>query len=307
MDQTDGRTELKTAFISATGGEVTARLAEMLHRRGIEALTLGRTRVGHTIAEETIRLIGVADFVVVVLPDASEPGALFNLGLARGMGKPVFVLSEGPVTVSDIRGVYVRVISGVQDVEEVGSDLDRFLRHAKRPELPQDPPPARRIDLAWAREELERQRSAELGARAEAFELLVARIFSAVGAETQSLREEGPDAGADFVVWLNDVAFAVGGPILIECKILHGGVGSVLKNAEVYARKLERALSRSDAILALLIFDHSRPYTPSTPFATPDVLPFSIDDLISGFEEGTFQQEVVRRRRRSAVTANSAS
>ncbi len=70
-------------------------------------------------------------------------------------------------------------------------------------------------------------------------------------------------------------------------------------------KRLEKALSATNANLALLIYDHDRLQTPPSIYETPKVLSFAIDDVIAGLQRGTFGREVLRRRERAA-TARAA-
>jgi hypothetical protein len=101
------------------------------------------------------------------------------------------------------------------------------------------------------------------------------------------------------------VAFEAGGPILVECKVLRGGSGSVIKNVESYVKRLAKTVDESDASLAMLVFDHDRPHVPPSLYQTPKVLSFAVDELIDGLENGTLEAEILRRRRRAAFVRGS--
>jgi Restriction endonuclease len=293
--------ELRRCFVSGPSGPVTTAVAGMLASRGIEVLTVGSIGVGMSITQEILRMIASADFVVAVLTSDGRDNTMYELGFSRSLGKPALVFSLGGPLAFDLQGLYVRTLDRPEQITDAADDIDRFLRNAKpTPPLMDNAPSASLGDLDWARKELLLLRSGNLHKRGEQFEKLVARVFESAGAEVLPTGLNVEDQGVDFVVWLNEIAYELGGgPVLVECKSLLGGAGSVIKNSEVYVKQLSRTLSKSNASLALLIFDHDRSKSPPSLFETAQVLSFSIDDLIEQLEKGTFEQETIRRRRRA--------
>lgn len=303
MIQNRSEPRFRTCFVSGPAGPATAAIADMLAARGVATLSANTIALGASIRDEILRSIAAADFVVVLLTDYGAQNAIFELGVARGMNKPLLVVTSSGVLPSDLQGIVYRSLPSLDRIGEVAVDIDRFLRNAKPPPtLSAEPPPAPRTDLGWARDELRALRHSADPRRSQNFEGLVGRIFEAAGADVQATRDSQVERGVDFVVWLNDIAYALGGPILVECKFLLGGAGSVIKNAEGYVDQLRRSLESSDASLALLVFDHLRPTAPSTTFATfatPNVIAIAAEQVIDGLEAGTFEQEILRRRRRA--------
>ena len=296
----------RTCFVSGPAGSATAAIAGMLAARGVATLSANSIALGSSISDEILRSIAAADFVVVLLTDQGAQNAIFELGVARGMNKPALVVTSGRVLPSDLQGIVYRSLPSLDRIGEVAVDIDRFLRNAKPPpSLSADAPPVPGTDLGWAREELRALRHSDDPHRFQNFEGLVGRIFEAAGADVQATRDSQVDRGVDFVIWLNDIAYALGGPILVECKLLLGGSGSVIKNAEAYVGRLRRSLENSDASLALLVFDHHRPTAPPTTFATPNVIAIAAEKVIEGLEAGTFEQEIIRRRRRAALVGGA--
>jgi len=302
MTQTGPNPRFQTCVVSGPAGEATAEIVHMLAAQGVTAVSAAAIAPGTSLNNEIIRAIAAADFVVVLLMDRGSHNAIFELGLARGMNKPALVFTLGVAPPSDLQGMIYRSLPSLDRIGEVAADIARFLRNAKPPpSLDVEPPTAPTIDLGWAREELHALRRSDDPQRFVRFERLVGRILEAAGADVRAAGQSRDDPGVDFVVWLNDVAYALGGPILVECKYLLGGSGSVIKNAEAYAKRLRTTLAHSDASLALLVFDHSRPATPSTLFATPDVIVIAAEQIIDGLEQGTFEQDIIRRRRRAVL------
>jgi hypothetical protein len=112
----------------------------------------------------------------------------------------------------------------IEDLPSAATEIDRFLRHAKAlPPIDETAADRRqKPNLAWAKEELaalRRERSRDRGIR---LERLVGDIFQRAGAEVIREDRSEKDWTADLIVWLDDVAHEIGGPMIIECKYYGG-------------------------------------------------------------------------------------
>ncbi|RVD66947.1 hypothetical protein EN751_38470, partial [Mesorhizobium sp. M4A.F.Ca.ET.029.04.2.1] len=165
--------------------------------------------------------------------------------MAHALGKPILMLGIGEkvpdlASLLDFRGVEFIRVSSLGQLPEIANDIDRFIRlTATLGSLEDDQrndSPVRSIqDLEWARERLQTVRLIKGARRGFQFEELVADIFRQAGGEvtfTDHQNVEASQREADLVLWLNELAYEVGGPVLVECKIFGGGTGSVVKNLE---------------------------------------------------------------------------
>ena len=296
--------QFKRCFFSGLIDHAGEILIRMLTDRGIAVSAPWTSKVSSPVSQEILGLISSSDFVVATVGASNRDNTMYELGVARSLGKPAFLVLLGGTLPSDLSGVYVRAIESDR-ITDVANDLNIFLRNAKAPRPITSAGFAENSsEMGWAREELKALRATN-GPRERDFETLVRRIFISARAEVTQVEAPGPDGQIDFVVWLNEVAYEAGGPILVECKMLRGGSGSVIKNAEVYAKRLERAVDSSDASLAMLIIDHERPPSLSAFFETPKVLSFGAETLIDLLEKGTLQKEILDRRKRAAFIQGS--
>lgn len=287
----------RRCFVSGNDPATTARLVEMVRALGIEAANTDQISVGKTITQEIVRLITDADFIAVVITDRAQAFVAYELGLAQGLGKPAFVVFAGGQALN-LASAYIVSIADGREIESVADDLERFVRHVKR--LGKSPErvnlaPAQQLD--WARDRLKALRAESGQNRYRDFEVLCAEIFRAADAEV-ALVGADRTVGADFVVWLDDIAFELGGPTLVECKFYGGGVGSVIKNSEATVRRIEAVMDRSDAKLALLVYDHDRSKAPPSLYETPRVLSLAIEDVIQAVELGNLDNMILKRRKR---------
>ena len=288
----------RRCFVSGNDIVAIRRLAEMVRSHGIDVASADELGEGQVITNELVRLISDSDFFAVMISDTTPAKTAYQLGLAQGLGKPCFVVFAGSPDLN-LASAYLVAVEDYQHLEDAADELARFLRNAKRPVKKQPRIQRGQVEpFDWARNALNELRLRDRPDRYEQFETLCAKIFRAAGAE---VAEVGRDQtiGADLVVWLNDIAYELGGPTLVECKLYSGGTGSVIKNSQEAARRIEAVMDRSNANLALLVYDHDRATPPPSLHETPRVLVFSIEDLISAMEHAELESEILKRRERA--------
>jgi hypothetical protein len=310
---------LRRCFLIAQPGSGATAVATFLTERGIDTTRAASVPATGAIGAELLKYLAEADFVVAIWTRMASPNVAFELGVAHALGKPALVLALGDETpdlpgIVDLRGVNLVRVPDPRRLIDAAPEIDRFLRHAQAPPpirpVPADPASSEQPgDMSWARERLVTIRTMKGARRGFAFEELVAEVFRRAGAEVASTNDETgavSERDADLVVWLNDIVFDVGGPILVECKTYGGGSGSVTKNVEFTMRRMEKLIDASGAGLAFVVFDHDRPRTPPTIFETPQVLAFAAETLIEKLEHGSLATDVATRRRRAAFARGTA-
>lgn len=73
----------------------------------------------------------------------------------------------------------------------------------------------------------------------------------------------------------------------------------MIKNSESAVRRIEAVMDRSDAKLALLVYDHDRPQAPPSLYETPRVLSLTIEDVIHAIEHRELERTILKRRERA--------
>jgi Holliday junction resolvase len=316
--QARNRPKLQRCFISAQSEEASAALAQAFADRGVKSFRADDFVSGLPLTPELLRQLEAADFMCALVNDSgSAPNILFELGAAHVLRKPIILFTTNyDRLLGGLRGVYI-VKADIEDLASAASEIDRFLRHAKAlPPIETGAGLRQKPNLAWAKEELTALRRDGTRDRGVRFEHLVGEIFERMGAEVIRGDRSEKDWAADLIVWLDEVAHEIGGPIIIECKYYGGGSGSVLMNAkhtvqqlEKHAvQQLEKYIGASEAKAALIVYDHDRSTSlPSTlAIETPRVLVFSVDQLIQALEQGTLANEILQHRRRASYARMSA-
>jgi nucleoside 2-deoxyribosyltransferase len=295
--------ELKRCFIVAPPGQESARLARIFTEKGFECYRAEDIAPPGKISEEILTFLKEADFVVSSLHGDISPNLAFELGLAHAWHKPILIFTTNYDRLFDnLHRIFV-VRAEPDKIQNSDRDIDWFLRHANTPLTVEVRQPASLApgDYGWARERAAALRNKPTAHTALEFERLVAEIFEKAGAQVVQ-SGLGADQGADLIVWFNDLAFVTGGPMLVQCKYYGGGSGSVIANAKHTVERLERLVRGSDANLAILVFYHDRHKPPPNILDTPRVLSFAVEQLIDVVENGSFADEVIRRRKRAALS-----
>lgn len=299
MKAQDRRNDRSASCFIVASPDEGARLARAFTERGVECLRAEGVLGPGAVTEEVLKHLASVDFVVASFRDGATPGSSFELGVAHALHKPILLFTAGrDPSFRDLRGMYV-VKAASEALADAGPDIDRFLRNAAA-SRPIEASEVRGVagDFTWARRRMQALRDERPADRAASFERLVAEVFERSGGQVVEAKA-GDDRGADLVVWQNDVAFEIGGPIIVECK-LYGAAGNADGDAERAVEHLEALVRRSDARLALLIFGHDGPGAPPRVAESPRVLGFDVEAFIESVERGTFTDEVIRRRRRAA-------
>ncbi len=296
---------LRRCFLLAPQGAVADSVAELLTERGIECLRPEDFLApGAVWSDELTHHLTTADFVVAIMPQSAPIQVAFELGLAHGLRKPALVIATGKTNVpQQLRGLVTTRIPDLHHIAQAVPDIDRFLRHAKRARSDVLPIPRRQEsgELAWARERLAILRGESGARRGFDFERLIAEVLKSAGAEVQLTDAvSSADDGVDLILWSDDLAYEMGGPILVQCKTYRGGIGSVVKNAEHAMGQLEEVVRRSDAKLGVLVFDHERSREMPRFNDTPRVLAFPVEQLLDTVERGALTEEVLAHRRQAA-------
>lgn len=303
----------KRCYLIAPMQSGASRVAKFLTELGLEVTRAVHGPTSKTVAEELSRHLAEVNFVVAILPSVQSPGVMFELGMAHALSKPALVLCIGEQMpdlsgLLNFRGVEFIRVPDLGHLADVAKDVDRFVRltasqgtiKEDQPSKPAAPPVE---EFEWARERLKALRSTDGVRRWLRFEDLVAEIFRHAGGEvtlTNKRTAVATQFEADLVVWLNDLAFEIGGPIIVECKIYRGGSGSVVRNLESTIKRLDGLIGSTSARLALVVFDHDRPNTLLALHETPRVLAYTAEALIENLGQGTLVADVAKRRRRAA-------
>jgi hypothetical protein len=279
------RTKFKSCFISAPFGVDTSVLRQLLDERSIRWHDQTDLRAGGSWLDAVDTAMTRSDFVCVVLPsERHRENILFELGIAYARRKPILAfLGASQSLPSDILGLtYFRVDSANR--EAVRSALDAFLAHATptnpvtmRSKRRAKPKPYSLPSASATGFELE-QRTAEL-----------LREAGFIVSDPSASR----DQGADFAVWIDEVQYSLGNPLLVEVKA--GDLSNT--SLEEAASQLRTYVAKTHGRCGLLVYwDRQSREFPDVSVDWPLVLRLSGQRLAHLASQGLLAQELVRLR-----------
>ena len=293
----ESKSQIKKAFLAASGKVQLQALKEELRQRSIEPLTTYELPVmGTSILEHIERSIRKSDLFIAILVAEPSSNVLFELGLAHGLGKHILLLVSpkyGKLP-SDISGrFYVR--ANPDNREAIGFALDQILASSRKKSRrqikpsPSEHPLGDKVDHYL---KLIHDRGKKLTEKE--MEEIVVELLKASGVSNVT-QSPFPDQGADIAVWSDDLQTTVGNPLIIEVK-------SRLQNREKVRPALEQVelyRKKSNTQWALLILPLFSSAIASIPF-TGSVLALTITELLENLRNKSFA-ETIRELRNARV------
>jgi hypothetical protein len=267
--------------------DVTAATKSLLDRR------LELVRVNSLMWDTTGGLrntIRECDFVCVYSPDEWTQSTLFEIGVAAGLGKRIFmVVGETPAVPADLRAMSY-VVADRWNPSVIEPHLDAFLSTIP---VRQSQRVLRKVPIRPRRDfSHERMQLAKLVVSASPRELesFVEALFRKASMNVTASPIQ--DFGADFAIVSPAIKRQFKNPILVEVK--HGGLQSDLNFA---VRKLVNLIAKGRGSAALLVTSGHVPESilasTSAISRTVPILVMTVDNLIQSLERGTLIADIV--------------
>jgi len=257
------------------------------------------------------------DLLIAVLPQKREmahSSAIFTeIGIALGKGWPVLLLRrEGALAGPGLLGVPslpmpLELGVGGPAASDLTLSLDLFLRGVRRglaePERTRLTEADRRgelvpLDLAYARQSLEKLRLAAPPVQGLDFERFVASLLEAAGAQVGGI---GPRSGTLEAGSGVDLAFTVPGEeqrlgvVVVQVKVRPEIGAARWRTAQQH---LQAYVLSSGAGLGMLIFNDATANKRPRP-TVPLVLTMGIDEMLDGLSERSLAETVIQARNRA--------
>jgi len=255
---------------------------------------------GASLADLLKSTLATVDFVIAILGKATESSnVLFELGLAYGLGKPVFVIAPPGVSSvpSDLRSAFsLRVPLDNREaldfaIEQFVASLSRSRKAAKVPGKQQPSPPLGPLADTF----LMRLESIPYGGPPDYLEHLAADLFRACGLNTFSQPRRG-NHEVDFAIWSDELQPFVGNPFIVELK-----AGLLSGNESTHAaHQLSNYLNTTNATWGLLLYKDGPPSAHIGRHVPLNIIVFSLKELISELRNTPFAI-IIRRLRNERV------
>jgi hypothetical protein len=292
----------KTVYLSAPLGIDTRPIRRALEDKGLDSFSPDQLDLpGQRLPDILREGISRADLILAVVdPTPASNNVYFEVGYARGLGKPTFVLltDDAPTSLWVSSGIpYFKFNPDHPTGLDFAVTQILAIPHhgTQSPSAPakQTRPLGDRVDelLAHLREKGENISDSDL-------KEIIGRAIreSAV----TSVSGPGRDAqSVDFSVWSDDFSPWVGNPVAIEVKRI---VGTGMDVSAAMGQMLH-AMTRSGIPFGLLIYVKSR-IDVSSAITVPNIAAISAEDFLEGLRTTPFG-ELVRHLRNKRVHGGS--
>lgn len=286
---------IRSCFISAPSEANIRQIRDSLIGRGVRVLGLSDIEVGSVLQTAIVSSIAQADLVVGVLSQRESANAIFELGVAVGLGKPILIFApaKSDIVPFDLQRFQI-VRASLQNREAIDFAFDQLLASPETPGRTHPVPTAshrfRTLEATSYRSEL--AEALERG-NGQKLETLVARVLRDAGTELV-VESPHPDRHIDLVIWSDALQPYVGNPFPIEIKLR-------LKSRESAKRALSQAANNAIAIgssWSMLLYADGPNRGDRVWLSQPAVLAMRIDDLFDQLEATTFAKIILSLRNR---------
>lgn len=287
--------QFSNCFIIASADAKLQPIKTFLMERGIEVHDFFSSQsLGLSVSSLVTKEIKNSDFIIAVLDlKESQPNVFFEIGIAQGVGKPVFLILRGEGRIPADLGDMVHVRLSSDDWQPIVFALDQFLsKYEHRPTKTVFRSKAYKKTKTYFGVHQEDLRTIQHRGTSTELALLFVEILKSEGVIFQYQLEKD---GADMALWIDSLEASIGNPIIVEFKI--GKLtNSSLVNAEM---QLRRYVKRTNARTGLLIYlDRlGRRFKPST-FELPLVIRLDIHDLVAKLSDYPLHQIILSERNR---------
>lgn len=275
-------------------------LREVLEARSIkvkDAFHIPTSKLSISMAIE--KEIRDSDFVCAIISSNSSPHIFFEIGLAKGAEKPIFIIFENENEIPlDLKNIaYVKTSS--KDKEAIAFSLDQFLdkykkipksayyrKNERKTKKPLDSFFMQNLDLISQHREIE---------------MFLVDLFENLEDVRIVTKETYSDNQIDMVLWVDKLESNLKNPVLIEVKV--GNLSkNKLKNAE---DQLIKYLKNANASTGLLIYldRENRHFKPSES-KIPLIIWLEFHDLVQWLYELSLADIIVKERNKMAHYLN---
>jgi hypothetical protein len=244
--------KLHTCYISAGGLIDLSLLRQVLAEKQVEVLAPWTSdKPGFTPPEAAAMAMNRADFVVGVLTGgAGDQSVFFELGYACALNKPIVVIGDDRAKLPTVLSSALFVPNGISNLEGLRFNLEHLLAAPAGVE--------RHRAMARARHRKATPSPAEplrpVRVTGHALQKQVAELLRSTGSAVVT-ESRHPDKGADFALWIEELASLVGNPILVEVKSDLGEPGAAQRASD----QAHKFLALSGARMLLIVYGQGPP------------------------------------------------
>lgn len=218
--------------------DIICTVEETLDRLTIERRDAFSLDINENVYASTAKMISEADFVLAIL-NGTSPNVLFEIGIAVGINKPIFVLvGENSVLPFDLKGMtYININHNLKENLELPLKYFSESLHKEKEFIYPDNKTIK-IDID-EKEFFEKLRTIKESGDGMQFEEFAIDFFKQIENQytTSKLDRIDRDAGYDFAIWFDELEGSVINPVLFDLKF-----GKMNKDS------IKRAVERSTVL-----------------------------------------------------------
>lgn len=282
-------------YISAPFRIDTEILKNILSEEGISTFDAFDFSIGEEIQDLLKRKIREADFAVILL-GKQKLNAFYEIGLCKGLGKPVLVITERKMDLPSFIKSNQHVVSSLVKAEYLKIAIKKFrndfvIEKKKAHKLygRTKISTAQKSDLSSLCEDIKKIRN--IGNWSE-FAHIVKNVFRIIN--IQIVEEKGKYKRAiDFAIWNENIGHVVGNPIFVELK--YGTITTqLIKRSEA---KLSDYLDKSDTATALFLYlDKKGRRIKANYSIRPLILRFDAEDFVCKLTKYSLEDVILQQR-----------
>lgn len=252
--------------------------------------------MGTTFPNLTRQKIQESDFIIAVL-QSENANVLFELGVAEGLKKPIFILVDKGYNVpffldtkfyyqTNFKDLLLVELALKNFIQDIGSKKRSISKREETNTLSVDETTNTLVRISNLRRNPDER---------EIFSL-IKETFSKIDIQSVSTNEFTSDKGVDFVIRNKNLTPYFGNPIFVEVKIGNLNAKRILE-AE---RQLLRYLSNSEAKGAIILYlDRDNKRFDEIKTIYNSILLFDLEDFINGIASDGFEKTLIDKRNRS--------
>lgn len=281
-------TRLK-CYLSVPAGYDLSKIELVLNKLGIDHHSFYDFSIGTTFSDLIRRKIRESDFVITIL-DGENPNIIYELGVAEGLKKPVFVILDKNYKPPYFLSGQIYLQTDTQNLSQVQLAVANFVQDLNiKNKKSQNRETDSTLSVEEANELLIRISKLRKQPNEREIVNVIQDLFKSIGVQVEATL--GPtERGMDLIIRSKRLAPYFGDMILVEVK---GGAlqGRSIDSAQ---QQLMHAITNSVAYSGLVLYldSHEQRYSSTL----PNILCFDLEDFVNGVASYGFEKLLIQTR-----------
>lgn len=210
--------EYKKCFIISSQKQYILGVVDLLRDKGINIIH-PLLDFGVNLIDSLENAIKESDFVFCIVNQNTDKNQLFELGLARGLQKPIFLVAEDDNLLPFSINNFIYVKARIDDINAISYNLEYFLQNTKRKKTVVESKKTK-VNVCENIPDINLILSKIYEPNISEYDMLsmIENLLLNYQDITVVSQNRNINKGADLAIWIDDLELILGGPILIELK-----------------------------------------------------------------------------------------